>query len=439
MQKPAHAPCRYWYAALLLVVLVAQVSEALTPSAASAISPSSCPPLSTPSGNVINVSTEPTLQTAIANLRSGDTLIIAQGTYRLTNSLYLPNGIVGVSIRGATGNRDDVILLGPGMNNANIPFGFWTGNVQNLTFADFTIKDINQHAFIFNAGTESPIIHNVRMVDVGDQSVKSNPDGQGGGVDNGIVECSLMEYTTVAPDGYTNGVDVHTGKHWIVRNNAFKNIRGPAGQPAGPAILMWNNSQDSISEGNLFLNCERGIAYGLINKVNDHLRGIIRNNIFYRSASQSGDVGIGVASSPGTKVLNNTVIMSGTYPSAIEYRFANTVGVEVVNNLSDTGIQSRDGASAQVSNNLTNAQTSWFANTASGDLHILPVATTAIDRALPHPDVVTDYDGQIRLLGSAPDIGADEFSATDTQPPNPPTELRVVIYIETSEIEVTPQ
>lgn len=394
--------------------------------ASAAIGPAVCPSLAVPSGTVIHVSTESALQAAIAALRSGDTVMIAQGTYRLSGTFYLPNGVVNVSIRGATGNRDDVILLGPGMNNTTVPFGFWTGNVQNITFADFTMKDINQHTFIFNAGTESPVIHNIRMVDAGDQFVKSNPDGQGGGVDNGVVECSSMEYTTVAPDGYTNGVDVHTGKNWIVRNNAFKNIRGPAGQPAGPAILMWNNSQDTISEGNLFLNCERGIAYGLINKVNDHLRGIIRNNIFYRSASQSGDVGIGVASSPGTKVLNNTVIMSGTYPNAIEYRFADTMGVEIVNNLSDAGIQSRDGAFGQVSNNLANAQVSWFANASSGDLHILPIAVMAIDRAVPHPDVVTDYDGHVRLPGTAPDIGADESTAADTQAPNPPTGLRVL-------------
>ena len=44
-----------------------------------------------------------------------------------------------------------------------------------------------------------------------------------------------------------------------------------------------------------------------------HQGGIIRNNFFYRAPTVPGDVGIDVADSPGTQVLNNTVIVSGTY------------------------------------------------------------------------------------------------------------------------------
>lgn len=407
-----------FFGVLLFILSMPLLSFAL------AVPIANCLPLSAPTGNVRTVSTEAALQAAFDGIQSGDTIFISQGTYRLTRSLNL-DGVTGVVIRGVTGNRDDVVLAGPGMNDPSMSFGFWLRAAENITFSDFTLTDISEHAFILNAGTEAPTIRNVRMVDVGDQFIKANPDGSGGGVDNGIVECSAMEYTTIAPDWYTNGVDVHTGKGWIIRNNLFKNIRGPIGQAAGPAILMWNRSQDSVSEGNLFLNCERGIAYGLDSKIHDHQNGIIRNNFFYRSASESGDVAISVTSSPGTKVLNNTLIMSGTFQNAIEYRFNNTINVEIVNNLTDAAIQGRDGASAEVFNNLINAQNSWFLNPALGDLHLLPAVAAAIDQALPRTEITRDYDGESRPTGASPDIGADEVSVSDISEPSAPRGLSV--------------
>ena len=51
----------------------------------------------------------------------------------------------------------------------------------------------------------------------------------------------------------------------------------------------------------------------------DQVAGIVRNNFFHRGSAQSGDVGITINNSAATKVLNNTVVLSGTYPNAIEY------------------------------------------------------------------------------------------------------------------------
>lgn len=86
----------------------------------------------------------------------------------------------------------------------------------------------------------------------------------------------------------------------------------------------------------------------------------MRNNFFHRSSVQSGDVGITINNSAGTKVLNNTVVLSGTYPNAIEYRFPATTGVEIRFNLADTAVQQRDGASGVASGNVTTAQPGWF-------------------------------------------------------------------------------
>ena len=65
----------------------------------------------------------------------------------------------------------------------------------------------------------------------------------------------------------------------------------------------------------------------------DNSGGIVRNNFIYRNAGVDGDVGILVADSAGTQVLHNTVLLNGTYPNAIEYRFGGTSNVLIANNL----------------------------------------------------------------------------------------------------------
>ena len=371
-------------------------------------SSTSAPPLPAPSGNVVNVSTESQLQSAISNLTSNTTIVLAPGTYTLSKTLWINGSFSNVTIRGGTNNRDDVVLVGRGMSNASygsVEHGIWAGgNVQNLTIANLTIRDVYYHLIMLNAGVESPRIYNVRLINAGEQLLKSNPDGSGGGVDNGVVEYSAFEYSTTARDDYTNGVDVHTGANWIIRHNLFRNITAP-GALAGPAILMWNKSSNTLTEGNTFSNCARGVTYGLQDiSGTDHSGGIIRNNFFHRTSSQDGDNAIGVFDSPNTQVLNNTIYFSGTYSSPIEVRFSGSTGVVIRNNILDGSIS---GGSATVGNNVTNTSAGLFVDAAGGDLHLAAGASSAIDKGAATSNVTDDWDGQSRT--GTIDIGADEY------------------------------
>jgi Right handed beta helix region len=363
-------------------------------------------------GSVVQVSTEAQLQAAISNLQPGTTILIANGIYNLSSTLYISN-VNNVTIRGASG-CDNVVLIGRGMTNddfGNVPYGIWSDS-SNTVIAHLTIRDVYFHPIIFNPGAQQPRIYSVRLKNGGEQLIKGNPSSSTEGINNGIVEYSIMEFDTTSRDFYTNAVDVHTGRNWIIRDNLFRNIRAPEGQLAGPAVLMWNGSSNTIVERNLFLNTQRGIAFGLQERApNDHSGGIIRNNIFFRKAGETGDTGIHVADSPNTKVLHNTVILNGTYPFAIEYRFPDTTGVEIRFNLTDAQILSRDGATGNVANNIQNASSDMFVDPANNDLHLRSTAALAIDAAPAHPDVTDDYDGQLRpTSGASPrDLGADEF------------------------------
>ncbi len=404
-----------------LIVIAAALAAlpAATTAAARRQSPDSAPALADPAGitTTVTVTTVAQLTSALSSLASNTKISIAAGTYNLTSTLIVNGGVTNCIIRGATGNRNDVILKGPGMADSSVSHGISFWNCSSIWLADLTIGSVYYHPIdIQNQyGAETIHLYNVRAYDGGQQLLKCNPNGAGGGCDNGTVEYCVFDYTTTAPSDYTNGVDVHTGANWKIRHCLFKNIRAPTGSPiAGPSILMWNKSSNTIAEGNLFLNCERGISFGLNDAVaNDHTGGIIRSNIFYRSASQSGDVAIYLCNSPNTQILNNTCILSGSYSNntPIEYRWTNTTGTLISNNLLDGTIWARDGATGTTQTNLTNATTAMFVNAAGSDFHLVAGATTAINTGTTLTNCVDDWDAGARPSGAAYDIGADEYGS----------------------------
>jgi len=106
-----------------------------SPPPARSASPGNAPALPLTGKRIVNVATEAQLQTAMSDLQSGDTVLLADGVYNLTSSLYI-NGRNDVTIRGSAGSLN-VVLVGKGMNNANsgnVPFGIWS-NGTNTTIA----------------------------------------------------------------------------------------------------------------------------------------------------------------------------------------------------------------------------------------------------------------------------------------------------------------
>jgi hypothetical protein len=134
------------------------------------------------------------------------------------------------------------------------------------------------------------------------------------------------------------------------------------------------------------------------------------------------DVAIGLETSPGTQVYNNTVYMEDGYPNAIEYRFSATGGITINNNLTNKAIRSRDGASGAVSSNITNATSAWFRRISNGDLHLANSIAGIVDAGLSITGLTDDYDRERRPMGQGIDIGADEYSPSGI--PLPPENLR---------------
>ncbi len=412
---------------LFLVATFLLALTATPTSAAPWASSAACQPLPPATGTIVHVDTVAELQAAVADLTSGTTILVADGVYTLTNTLNIRN-VDNVALRGASGNRDAVILRGRGMSNAaygNVPHVVAIYAADDVLLADLTLRDAYFHLVQVHGedGPQRPRFRNLHLIDSGEQFIKSstnpavNPRRYS---DGGVVECSLFEYTDRARSDYTNAVDVLAGANWVIRDNVFRRIRAPLNQLAGPAILMWRNSLNTVVERNQFIECDRAIALGLSppdanarggEATYDHQGGVIRNNFVYRAASSpTGDVGITVNYALNYTIHHNTVILNDSFDWAIEYRFSASSG-SLAYNLTDGAILQRDSAQGTLTGNRTNALPGWFVNPAAGDLHLTALATAAIDLATPLAAVPDDYDDHPRSAGLAPDIGADEFGS----------------------------
>ena len=374
---------------------------------------------------IVRAATEPELQAAIDDLREGDTVLLSDGIYPLTRSLYV-RGRNNVTIRGASGCTN-VVLRGKGMDNPNhgeVPFGIWSDSA-NTTIAHLTIEDTYDNSIILNPGAQAPHLYSVKLLDAGSQFLKANPTAPGEGVNDGKVEYCSFEYSQGPPAtdhgagvGYFNGISAHASRNWTIRHCIFRNLHNPdsAAYPWNPAVLMWRRSSGTVTEQNVFINVDRAIAYGLENgEVADHTGGVIRNNFVYlaphfltAARRASSDAAILAWNSPGTAIDHNTLLLNSNVAYAVEFRFARTTGGFARNNLADAPVHLRDSATATLGVNLESARADLFVDPAVGDLHLLPLATNIIDQAF-LTVVVDDIDGDLRPQGIGADFGADEM------------------------------
>jgi len=417
--------------------LVAFLAFSCLPVAHARVECRDAPRLPPPEEPVVRVSSNAELLQAMGSVEVGTTILVAPGDYQLSSTLYVRKD--NVTLRGESPNCDDVRLIGKGMENGSfgdVPHGIWT-DASGLVVQNLSISDVYYHGIIFNPGAESPVIYNVRLENTGQQFVKANPTSFSDGVDGGVVEYSIFEYTQGPPrtdhgggTGYTNGVDVHGGNGWLIRNNVFSGFHTPdASQNLwNPAILMWNGASNTIAEKNIFINVDRAIAFGLVDRADDHSGGIIRNNmIFYSPGLYSdgrrveSDGAIIVWDSPDTKVYHNTVLANGNLNRSIEFRF-NTAGAEAVNNLLDASIGQRNGATLVSNGNDFSARMELFVNPLIGDLHLQSQFLGEIQQVVGAREAPRDIDDQLRDVDGLVFPGADE--PVLISPPQPPSNVR---------------
>ncbi|MDG0810117.1 fibronectin type III domain-containing protein [Cohnella rhizosphaerae] len=378
----------------------------------------------TPTPDSVTVASLSQLQQAIDQAPAqGRIITLAAGTYGQTATINI-NGKNNITIQGATSNYDDTVVAGPGINASSMDINFKVNDSDYVTFKNMTIRDSYYHAIQVNSGSDYFRADHLKTWDNGEGGFKSTSGGSPDlpYADYGIIENSLIGYTTGGTRSVVEGVDLIASRGWIIRGNTFQNARMSGGGVAY-AFFAKGNSIDTLVENNVFQNSFIAMSFGGGGTAPQYFRngdtslehrgGIMRNNVVYGTA----DAGVYMNKASGFKVYNNTILGIPSGVGAVESRFAGSSG-DVRNNLMDKAVKLRDGGAATSSNNITNGTASMLVNAAAGDYHLNPAtASAAIDAGYALPaDVPLDMDGQPRPSGSAYDIGADELSQAPAAP-----------------------
>jgi len=381
-----------------------------------------------------------TLRAVVSGASEGDTILLEDGTYTFVEAdagqytgIYIttPN----ITLRSVSGDPDAVVLdsayRSHGGQSAVI-----TVAAAGVVVADLTVTRSIFHLIHFWTDGDEAIIHNVNLIDGGQQFMKANSaDGLIDGVE---ISCSRFVMTDEGRDNvwgygaegggttcYTGGIDTHQATNWVIHDSHFEGIycdadgvQRPAhgqhaqdrgnmtytGGLAEHAIHMWDSEAGGhVIARNRIINCARGIGLGFTTEV---YGSTVVNNMVSSEHAGSGehDVGISVERAIDTLVAHNSVYFShpDSYPYGIEYRWASTANLSLHGNLSNRMIRSRDGATATLTDNLTDADGSWFVDGDAGDLHLVDCMAASV--AL-HPEVPLDFDSDLRVDPTSP--GAD--------------------------------
>jgi hypothetical protein len=394
-----------------------------------------CAPLPPPSGPVIDVG--PAQAGALAGIVSGaaagTTIRLADGTYTLGGAhLYFRNP--GLTLRSLSGNAAAVVL-----DNAYQGGDLIGVAASNVTIADLTVRRAFFHPIHVapdGAPLTGALVHNVRVLDPGQQAVKINANG-GFFADAGVVRCSHIELTdagrpSIRDNCYTGGIDGHQANGWRVHDNTVAGFWCSTGL-SEHGIHFWTGSRDTVVERNHLRNNARGIGFGLGQgtpgrtypdapcpgvTTAGHFRGVVRNNFVvvndtrvFTQGAGGFDAGIALDEVCGAEVVHNTVYSTQPPFSSIEWRFPGNAG-RIANNLVSHNLRPRDSATATVAGNLQSAPASLVVDLPGGDLHLRPDAAAAIDAGVVLPGGLADADADREPRDVAPDVGADEVRVT---------------------------
>ena len=375
------------------------------------------PPLPKPTGKVVRVADAPALRKAVASAKPGPTILLADGRYKVDRLRIRQDRL---SLRGASGNRDKVILDGGGKLTRIVI----VESGKDLLFADLTVANSKEYGIFFygDAGAHRLRVYNVKFLNcltrglkgtdaakVRDSWTHKHPPEKERQLRpiGGQVRYCLFVNDRASPrldlygGDYIGGIDIMSAKDWTVADNVFVDIRGQRGGGRG-AIFFWVNGENVVAERNIIINCDRGICFGNPSGKGPHMTGgIVRNNFIVAGRSEA----IEICKTRNTAVYNNTVFCAKPTQRAVHFQRGNASGRFFNNLVRGEAVVPKE---VTAEGNLTGSFDGWFVNPAVGDLHLTGKAKAALGKARPLKEVAEDFDRQKRRAAS--DVGADQMA-----------------------------
>lgn len=379
------------------------------------------PPLPSPQGNIVRVSTVEELLKAIEEAQAGQTILVADGHYLLPR--YTEIHADNVTLRGASGHRERVILDGSRSRHIEL---LGVRACSGVTIADLTIQNIRANGFKVNSQTNvqkltiyNCIVHNIWQRGV--KGVKVPPeDREAIRPKRCRVQYCLFyndrrkqlsdDPADIAQGNYIAGIDVMYARDWVISDNVFVGIQGRTHEGRG-AIFLWFDSQGCTIERNIIIDCDVGLQLGNPHRadgVQYHCVGCVARNNFITRAPEAGIVTV---YTKDCRLLHNTIHDPQSRLSRLIRTVFTNDGLVVANNLlSGPGMRNESDSDIKLINNLIKDMTGTFVDPAHGNLRLKRAVDEVVDQAVPVPEVTQDIDRQVR--DAKPDIGADELTSS---------------------------
>ncbi len=275
-------------------------------------------PWSQAGGQQLRVATVEELFAAVEKVQPGDTILLADGHYRLPR--YFEITTDDVTLRSESGNRDDVILDGAGSRHGEL-VGI-TG-CQGVTIADLTIQNVKYNGIKLNSdrGAQRVTVHNCVLHNIWQRGVKA-PGLRDNAQQLSPRDCRVQfclfyndrpkqfaDDDTDTPEtfngNYIGGIDVKNTTNWTISDNVFLGIQGRTREGRG-CIYISEDGRGCVIERNLFLNCDIGIALGnpsLEYSAQHAVECVVKNNL----VSDCPETGILTCYTKDCQIGNNTI------------------------------------------------------------------------------------------------------------------------------------
>jgi uncharacterized repeat protein (TIGR01451 family) len=394
-------------------------------------------------GGLANNSGNPNI---LDNTFTGNSAVFGGGIYNETGSPLIQNNTF-------TSNTANV--SGGGLNNNS-----GSPTVQNNTFTgnsalygggggmvNFSGSPVIQNnTFSNNTATSGGGLGNYDNATIQDNTFSSNSATYGGGLENGYSD-PILQNNTFTGNSATYGGGLSNIGNPIIQDNTFN------GNSANQGGGIFNNGDPTIQR-NIFNGNSahdpsgEGFGGGLYHDASEYSGYVlssptIQNNEF---TGNSADRGGGMYIASANLIIQNNDILSNSADRGGGLDIASG-NPSIYNNIitSNTGSTSGGGINVDPAavftgedyNNVWNniggnysgltpglhdiSADPLLVDPASGDFHLAP-GSPCIDAGNPITYTLTDFEGQLRPMGLAPDIGIDEYVSLRVKKDGAPTE-----------------
>lgn len=389
---------------------------------------------------IVPVASSAELTAALSAALPGDEIVLAPGTYPLTNVNCSAVGTPAQPIIVRSAERLGAKLELSGLEGFRVTGASWQFDGLDVrgTCAD---DSTCEHAFHVMGAAHDFVLRNSRVMDFNAQ-VKVNALKIGSdwvAPDRGLIEGNEFGDTRARnTSNPTTKLNIDTGDDWVIRRNYLHDFEKGQGDGVSYGAFFKSGGKRGLMERNLVIcstaaaggGTRIGLSLGGGGTANqfcapafdpvvpcsvEHQGGVIRNNIVVNCS----DVGVYLNRASDSHLLYNTLIAT----SGIDFRFATSTG-EAIGNVMGGKIRLREGGTASMAANVENVPledfTSWYRAPLRGDLAVIG-NVAVLEGAGPANTLISDDYCGLTRPASGLTIGALEHpldAACDTTRPD---------------------